>query len=499
MVGSATLNHMLLLTPLLLVLAAPAPTDTGDRPPNIVLIMADDLGWNEVGAYGQEKIKTPNMDRLAREGMRFTDHYSGSTVCAPSRCVLMTGKHTGHAVVRANWENGGWGEDEPEGQYPLPDEEVTIAELLKQNGYATGCYGKWGLGGPDTEGHPNNQGFDEFVGYLCQRRAHNFYPTHIWKNDQRIDFDTPYHNGHEKITEPLESEAAYQERWSSGPYACDVMRDAAVQFINEHADQPFFLYYPSLIPHVAIQVPQEETDAYPREWDPEPYLGQKGYLPHPRPNAAYAGMISRLDREIGQLLAALDANGLADNTIVIVTSDNGTTWAGGVDAEFFDSTGQWRGLKGSLYEGGIRVPMIARWPGRIAAGSTSDVPSSFQDHLPTLCAVADVKAPADTDGRNLVPVYTGEADTVDRDHLYWEYINKQAVRKGRWKALRLRLKQGDDTIVLYDLENDPGETTNVARKHPEVVAEMARIMKAEHVPSDMFALPTIDVPVEAKP
>ena len=474
-------------------------TAADDRPPNIVLIMADDLGWNEVGAYGQDKIKTPNMDQLAREGMRFTDHYSGSTVCAPSRCVLMTGKHTGHAVVRANWENGGWGEDEPEGQYPLPDEQITIAEALKSNGYATGCFGKWGLGGPDTEGHPNKQGFDQFVGYLCQRRAHNFYPTHIWKNNKKLNFDAPYHNGHEKITEPLASDDEYQQRWSKGTYACDVMRDAAVEFINDHADEPFFLYYPSLIPHVAIQVPQEETEAYPREWDTEPYLGQKGYLPHPRPNAAYAGMISRLDREIGQLLETLEQQGLTDNTIVIVTSDNGTTWAGGVDAAFFNSTGPWRGLKGSLYEGGIRVPMIARWPGRIEPGSTSTVPSSFQDHLPTLCAVAGTDAPKGHDGRNLLPVLTGATNTVNRDHLYWEYIAKQAVRKGRWKALRLRLKQGDDTIVLYDLENDPGETTNVAKNNPEIVTDMIRIMNEEHVASDAFPLPTIDVAIDVQP
>lgn len=474
-----------------MLLAAPAP----QRQPNVVLIMADDLGWNEVGAYGQDRIRTPNMDRLAAEGMRFTDHYSGSTVCAPSRCVLMTGKHTGHSIVRANWENGGWGEHEPEGQYPLPDEEVTIAETLKQAGYATGCYGKWGLGGPDTEGHPNQQGFDEFVGYLCQRRAHNFYPTHLWKNGEKLPLDNPYHVGHEKITEPLESESDYTDRWSSGTYSCDVMRDAAVDFIHEHADEPFFLYYPSLIPHVAIQVPDEETEAYPREWDTEHYLGQKGYLPHARPNAAYAGMITRLDREIGQLMQALEEEGIADNTIVIVTSDNGTTWAGGVDAAFFNSTGPWRGLKGSLYEGGIRVPMIVRWPGRVAPGSTSDVPSSFQDHLPTICTITGATAPVGHDGRDLVPVLTGKTGTVDRDHLYWEYINKQAVRKGRWKALRLRLKQGDDTIVLYDLETDPGETTNVAKQHPDIVEEMKRIMAAEHLPSEAFPLPTIDEPL----
>lgn len=474
-------------------------TQPAERPPNVILVLADDLGWNEVGAYGQQKIRTPNMDRLAREGMRFTDHYSGSTVCAPSRCVLMTGKHTGHAVVRANWENGGWGEDEPEGQYPLPDEEITIAEVFKRAGYATGCYGKWGLGGPETEGHPNEQGFDEFVGYLCQRRAHNFYPTHLWRNHEKLELGNPYHTGHEKITEPLESEQAYLDRWSKGTYACDVMRDAAVKFIQDHVDEPFFIYYPSLIPHVAIQVPNEETEAYPRDWDPEPYLGQKGYIPHGRPNAAYAGMITRLDRELGQLMATLEEEGIADDTIVIVTSDNGTTWAGGVDAAFFDSTGPWRGLKGSLYEGGIRVPMIARWPGRIPAGTVSDVPSSFQDHMPTLCAAAGLPAPDGHDGRNLLPVLSGSADSVDREHLYWEYINKQAVRKGRWKALRLKLKQGDDTIVLYDLESDPGETTDVAAANPDVVADMRRIMEAEHVPSEVFPLPTIDTPVERKP
>ena len=484
---------MLVASTILSVLVSAAPLQ---RPPNIVLVMADDLGWNEVGAYGQEKIRTPNMDRLAAEGMLLTDHYSGSAVCAPSRCVLMTGKHSGHAVVRANWENGGWGEDEPEGQYPLPEEEVTIAEALKANGYATGCFGKWGLGGPGTVGHPNEQGFDQFVGYLCQRRAHNFYPTHLWKNQEKLPLGNPYHKGHEKITEPLEDEADYQQRWSSGTYSCDVMRDAALEFIHDHADEPFFLFYPSLIPHVAIQVPEEETNAYPREWDTEAYLGQKGYLPHARPNAAYAGMISRLDREIGQLVDALVEEGIADETIILITSDNGTTWAGGVDASFFDSTGQWRGLKGSLYEGGIRVPMIAWWPGHIEANSRSAVPSSFQDHLPTICAVAGITPPPGHDGRNLLPVLTGDQDAVNREHLYWEYAAKQAVRKGRWKALRVKLKKGDTTIELYDLERDPGETTNVADAHPAVVAEMARIMDTEHVASEAFPLPTIDTPAD---
>ncbi len=485
---------MLTLIVFLLSGSALADTSTPTRP-NIIYVLADDLGWNEVGCYGQDKIQTPYIDQLAREGMRFTQHYSGSTVCAPSRCVLLTGKHTGHSVVRNNWENGGWGADEPEGQYPLPDEEVTIAEILKDQGYATACIGKWGLGGPDTIGHPNKQGFDHFYGYLCQRKAHNYYPAHLWRNEEKhVLNDGEYYRAHQKIQAPLENEEAYRARYDRKDYAPDYMRDEAVQFIRDHSDEPFFLYYASPIPHVAIQAPIEDIEAYPREWDTTHYLGQKSYLPHPRPRAAYAAMITRLDAEIGALLDELEKQGLSDNTIVIVSSDNGTTYAGGVDYDFFDSTGVLRGLKGSLYEGGIRVPMVVRWPGQVAAGSTTDHVSGFHDVLPTLAEVAGAESPA-CDGKSFLPTLTGGSQEA-HEALYWEIGSKQAMRMGRWKAVRTGLKKGNTTIQLFDLESDIGEQKNVASKHPDIVARMSDLMDTYHEPSEIFPLPTIDYKVE---
>ncbi|MEE2906838.1 MAG: arylsulfatase [Planctomycetota bacterium] len=459
--------------------------------PNIVYVLADDLGWGEVGCYGQEKIRTPNIDRLSREGMLFTQHYSGSTVCAPSRCVLLTGKHTGHAVVRNNWENGGWGEDEPEGQYPLPEEEVTIAEVLKGQGYATACIGKWGLGGPNTVGHPNNQGFDHFYGYLCQRKAHNYYPAHLWRNSEKhVLNDGEYYRAHQKIEAPLPTEEAYRTAYDREDYAPDLMRDEAIKFIRDHSDEPFFLYYASPIPHVAIQAPLEDIDAYPREWDEVHYLGQKGYLPHPRPRAAYAAMITRLDAEIGAILDTLEAEGVADDTIVIVSSDNGTTYAGGVDYDFFDSTGPLRGLKGSLYEGGIRVPMVVRWPGHVAAGTTTDHVSGFHDVMPTLADISGADGDP-SDGISFLPVLTGGTQ-AEHEALYWEHGQKQAMRMGQWKAVRTGLKKGNTAIQLYDLQSDPSEKTNVASEHPEIVKRMTRLMDRYHEPSEIFPLPTID-------
>ena len=461
--------------------------------PNIVYVLADDLGWGEVGCYGQDKIRTPHIDRLAEQGMLFTQHYSGSTVCAPSRCVLLTGKHTGNAVVRNNWENGGWGADEPEGQYPLPEEEVTIAEILKDQGYATSCVGKWGLGGPETVGHPNNQGFDHFYGYLCQRKAHNYYPSHLWRNQEKhVINDGEYYRAHQKITEPLESESEYRSRYDRKDYSPDLMRDEAVQFIRDHSDQPFFLYYASPIPHVAIQAPWDDIHAYPADWDQEHYLGQKSYLPHPRPRAAYAAMITRLDEEIGALLDELDKQGVADNTIVIVSSDNGTTYAGGVDYDFFDSTAHLRGLKGSLYEGGVRVPMVVRWPGQVEPGSTTDFISGFQDILPTIADITGAEA-VESDGHSILPTLKG-LQQPPHGPMYWEIGSKQAVRDGRWKAVRNGLRKGDMTIQLFDLETDPSESRDVAAEHPEVLERMATLMTELRTPSKQFPLPSIDTP-----
>ena len=470
-----------------------AKTPGAAQTPNVVYVLADDLGWSELGCYGQDKIRTPHMDRLAREGMRFTQHYSGSPVCAPSRCVLLTGKHTGHAVVRNNWENGGWGESEPEGQYPLPESEVTIAEMLKDRGYATACIGKWGLGGPETVGHPNNQGFDHFYGYLCQRKAHNYYPSHLWRNGEKhVINDGEYFRAHQRLKEPLATEEAYQERYDRADYAPALMRDEAVEFIRDNADGPFFLYYASPIPHVALQAPQEDIEQYPRDWDDQHYLGHQGYLPHPRPRAAYAAMITHLDAEIGAILDELEAQGVADNTIVMISSDNGTTFNGGVEADFFDSTASLRGLKCSLYEGGIRVPMIVRWPGHVKPGTMSDHISSFQDVMPTIADVTSTTAP-DSDGVSFLPELTG-GEQQDHEVLYWEFGRQQAVRMGRWKGIRPNLKNGNTTIQLFDLESDLGEQQDVSAAHPEVVDRLRRAMEEQHVPSEIFPLVTIDDP-----
>jgi len=470
---------------------APAP----ERPPNIIYVLADDLGYHELGCYGQTKIRTPNIDRLAAAGMRFTRHYSGSPVCAPSRCVLMTGKHTGHSAIRGNREMGRWGPEEPEGQWPLPAEEVTIAELLRERGYATGVLGKWGLGGPGSVGHPNNQGFDHFYGYLCQRVAHNYYPTHLWRNH---DVDVLHGNrafrAHQRIDGPLADESDYL-RFLGGDYAPWEIANEALAFIRRNAEGPFFLSYASVIPHLALQVPDEEVDAYPREWDQSHYLGGRGYLPHPRPRAAYAAMITHLDRNVGRILDLIDELDLAGDTIVMFSSDNGTTFTGGCDREFFGSLGDLRGHKCTVYEGGLRVPMIVRWPEHVAAGSTTAHVSAFQDVLPTLTEITGAETPAGLDGVSFLPTLLGAEGQRRHDHLYWEYPEsdrQQAVMIGDFKGVRTNLRMGDMTVRLYDLSVDPGELDDVAAMHPGIVEDMVRIMRDGRVPNPVFPLEALD-------
>ncbi len=394
--------------------------------PNVVLIFADDLGWGELGAYGQAKIRTPNLDRLAAQGMRFTRAYSASPVCAPSRCALMTGMHTGHAAIRGNKEMGGWGPEEPEGQWPLPAGEVTLAERLRELGYQTGAFGKWGLGGPGSEGHPNRQGFDHFYGYLCQRVAHNYYPTHLWRNsDVDVLGGNDYFASHQRLDAPPADDDTY-DRFRGGDYAPEEIADEAIAWLGRAIDnrRPFFLYYPSVIPHAALQAPQEFIDAYPPEWDPEPYLGHNGYLPTPRPHATYAAMISYLDHNVGRVLDLLDERGLADNTIVIFSSDNGTAPNGGVDRAFFESLHGLRGFKTNVYEGGIRVPLIVRWPGHIEAGAVRDHICALYDLFPTVMdLIGDVQPPAEgaIDGLSFAPTLLGRGEQQKHDYLYWEF------------------------------------------------------------------------------
>ena len=463
--------------------------DDADRPPSILFILADDLGYGEVGCYGQTKIRTPNLDRLAAEGMRFTQHYSGSPVCASSRCVLLTGKHTGNAYVRDNHEVGGWGPNEPEGQLPLPEGTVTIGSLLQSAGYRTGCIGKWGLGGPESTGHPNRQGFDFYYGYLCQRVAHNYYPTHLWRNENKeILAGNEYFRAHQRFPEDANPEdPAEYERYSGEVYSQDPMAEEALRFIRENRDRPFFLFVPFLVPHVAIQVPQDSLDEYVGAFPETPYLGDKGYLPHPTPRAGYAAMITRMDREIGRMLDLLTELGLDEDTLVVFSSDNGPTFNGGTDSDFFNSAGPLRGMKTWLYEGGIRVPMVARWKGRIAPGSVTDHVSAFQDVLPTLAEVAGLDSPPDIDGISMMPTLLGKGRQRQHEWLYFEFHGRksQAVRLGDWKGIRTGLaKNPNAPIELYDLSSDVAESTDIAGLQPDVVARISDIM-ATRTPSHL--------------
>jgi arylsulfatase len=442
------------------------------RPPNIVFILADDLGYAELGCYGQKKIKTPRLDQMAAEGIRFTQFYCGNAVCAPSRCVLMTGKHPGHAVIRDNKEV------KPEGQEPLPADTVTIAKLLKAHGYATAAIGKWGLGGPGSSGDPNKQGFDLFYGFNCQRQAHNHYPTYLWRNDKR---------------EGLDNDGTLKGRQHSH----DLFEAEALKFIEENKDRPFFLYVPFAIPHVSLQVPDDALKEYLGKWDDPPYWGEKGYLPNAHPRATYAAMVTRMDRSVGRILDQVKKLGLEENTIVFFSSDNGPTHdhAGGSDSEFFESAGPFRGLKGSLYEGGIRAPCIVRWPGRIKPGRTSDLPGGFPDVLPTLCDVAGAAVPKDIDGVSILPTLLDKGDQRKHEFLYWEfagYGGQQAARVGDWKGVRQQLHKGSLAIQLYNLAEDIGEKNDVAAKHPEVVERIAKIMKEQHTGSERFPIKALD-------
>lgn len=465
---------------------------------NIIFIMADDLGYAELGSYGQKKIRTPHLDQLAKEGMRFTRHYSGNAVCAPSRCVLLTGKHPGHAWVRSNKATP------PLGQEPIPASEVTVAELLQKQGYATGAFGKWGLGRPGSSGDPLTQGFDRFFGYNCQSRAHSYYSDYLQDDDKHFALKNhppiPGHAGLAEGADPLDPKSYAMFKGSD--YASDHINEEALKFLDKNKDQPFFLYYPTMIPHVALHVPDEELEPYLKlGWEEKPFTGRNangkryGYTPHRTPKAAYAAMISRMDRYIGKLLKRLADLGLAENTLVVFTSDNGTTHLGDeVDFDFFESVASLRGLKGSLYEGGVRVPLIVRWPGHVKPGSVSDYVSGFEDWLPTLMEVvgASAEVPKGLDGMSLVPLLE-EKKTAERDFLYREfpsYGGQQALWVGKWKAIKQEMaKKGKGQTELYDLSADEGEKNDVAAKYPEVMQAMQKQMDEQHVPSQVFPLP----------
>ena len=466
-----------------------ASVQAAEKPPNIIYLLADDLGYAELGCYGQQWIKTPHIDQLAAEGMKFTQHYSGNAVCAPSRCCLMTGKHPGHAYIRNNGDpkhlqnlKGKFGWEFP-GQNPIPDSELTIAEMLKQKGYATGAMGKWGLGHFGTSGDPNKQGFDLFYGFNCQRHAHNHYPRFLWHNNKK---------------EPL----AGNDRTLNGEtYSQDRFTEVALDFIRENKNGPFFLYMPFAIPHLSIQVPEKSLAQYKGKI-PEAEYRHRGYLKHPFPRAGYAAMISHMDRDIGKIMTLVKQLGLDDNTLVIFSSDNGPTFnrLGGSDSDFFKSAGPFKGLKGSLYEGGIRVPMIARWPGKIRRGSTSDHISAFWDVMPTIAEVTGTKTPSSIDGISFAPTLLGQHEKQKRhEYLYWEfagYGGQQVVRAGDWKAVRQNmLRRTNKTplrIELYNLKQDEGESNDVSAKNPKVVAKLREMMEPARSTSKLFPIRPLD-------
>jgi arylsulfatase A-like enzyme len=461
--------------------------------PNVIYIMADDLGYGELGCYGQTKIKTPNIDQLAAEGMKFTQFYAPSAVCAPTRCSLLTGKHQGHAAIRGNTEQGGFGPNDVEGQTPLPKSETTIAEMLKQVGYRTGIVGKWGLGGPNPGETPNDHGFDFFYGYLCQRRAHNSFPPYLWKNHQPDLLDNPIYDAHQKAKSVPDNLDEWNKLYGGKTYAGTKLMENCIDFIKSSKSGPFFLYYAPTIPHAALQAPVDWIAKYPREWDPKPYLGESGYLPNPRPHATYAAMISYLDFTVGEIRKTLVANGLDKNTLIVFTSDNGATFNGGVDREFFKSNGDFRGAKMSLYEGGYREPFIAWYPSAIKPGSSCSTAYAGYDTMATLAELCGAKTPK-TDGTSFAKELVG-VHGQKRDYLYFEYPEAASMRAivfGRMKAIQPNLTKKPDLIEIYDLVADPNETRDLAASQPELVARAKEIFRREHVPNKTFPLPGVD-------
>ena len=466
---------------------------------NVVFILADDLGIGELGCYGQQKIRTPNIDRLAREGTRFTQHYTGTPVCAPARCTLLTGKHTGHSEIRGNRQASVSFPEFKEGQHPISAGALTIATTFKQAGYATGAIGKWGLGPVGSTGDPNQHGFDLFFGYNCQAVAHSYYPRFLWRNAQQIEINPKPIAGHAPVVTGEVTMAPYLGQ----NYAPTLMVAEAEKFIAANSKKPFFLYLAFTEPHVAMHPPQASVDEYPKEWDPEPYRGEAGYLPHPRPRAAYAAMISDLDRHVGAVRKALDQAGVLDETLIIFTSDNGATHEGsgkshfhigGADPEFFNSTTGLRGFKGSLFEGGIRSPLIVRLPGKVKASHVNDTPGFFPDWFPTLCAAAGLNTPIGLDGTNLWPNITADTAIARTTPMLWvfpEYGGQVAVRIGDFKIIRQGLQTPKKTgpWQVFDLKHDPSEKTDLAADQPALIAQAIAVLKREVAPNPIFQMP----------
>lgn len=445
------------------------------RSPNIIYILADDLGYGDVSVYGQTKFQTPNIDQLAAEGMLFTQHYSGAPVCAPARSTLMTGLHTGHTPIRGNLGT------EPEGQYPLPDSVYTMTEMLKKAGYVTGAFGKWGLGFIDTEGDPNRQGIDTFYGYNCQSLAHNYYPEYIWSNHDKVLLSGNADGG-------------------TGEYAPALIHQKALEFIEQNKDTTFFLFYPTTIPHAELAVEESYTEPFRGKFLPEKnYKGvddgpnyRKGpYGSQAESHAVFAGMVTRLDEMVGEIVKKVNDLGLANETLIIFTSDNGPHLEGGGDPDYFNSNGGLRGYKRDVYEGGIRVPMIAIWPGHIAPKTTTDHVSAFWDVMPTFAELTGDKEQLDLDGISFLPTLLGKADQQKQhDLLYWEFHEQKgrlALRQGDWKLVQYNVNAKEPgQYELYNLRSDPQEKNNVIDQQPDLSKKMIALMKEQRVPSQVF-------------
>lgn len=453
--------------------------------PNIIYILADDLGYGDLSVYGQEKFRTPNIDKLAEQGLLFKQHYSGSTVCAPSRSSLMTGMHTGHTPIRGNKSNT------EEGQFPIRAGALTVAEVLKKAGYATGAFGKWGLGFIGTEGDPNKQGFDQFYGYNCQGQAHRYYPTHLWDNQQKVVLEG-------------------NDTKNTMVYAPDLIHKKALDFIKSNAERPFFLYVPSVIPHAELIVPKDSIwNRFENTYEEKPWGNDKstnrrrkgndygadnyhpkGYASQEKPRATFAAMVSRLDKQVGEIVQLLQQLRISENTLIIFTSDNGPHMEGGADPDFFNSSGIVRGRKRDLYEGGIRVPMIVKWPSVIKPNRETNHISAFWDVLPTFAELAGAEIPKNIDGISMVPTLKDTNEQQKHNHLYWEFHEqngKQAIRFGDWKGVRLNVYDNPKApIELYDLSKDIRELNNVADENPEIVAQIETLMETSRTDNPDF-------------
>ena len=505
------MKHYLFYISLFLISCSQTKKSEKDSP-NFIFILADDLGYGELGVLGQQLIETPNLDSLAKSGMILTDHYSGAPVCAPARAVLMTGLHAGHNPVRGNseWRERGdvWSfkamYENPnlEGQRPMPDSIQTIADVLKSKGYKTGMVGKWGLGAPNTNSIPNKKGFDFFYGYNCQRQAHNLFPSHLWRNTERHVLNNTIVNKGKLPAHlnPLEEQS--YALYHQNDYAPSLMHKEALAFLDRNKDQKFFLYYASPLPHLPLQAPKKWVNYYREKFGKEkPYIGDKGYFPNFSPRATYAAMISYLDEQVGEIVAKLKENDQYENTLIIFSSDNGPTHKDEqADIHFFNSAGIFvnskNTVKGNVNEGGIRVPTIASWPKRIKAGSSSDHPCIFYDYFATVCDIIGAELHYKIDGKSYLPSLIGE-NQPENNFLYWEfpaYTGQQAVRMNQWKGFKKKLFSGPAKLQLYNLNTDPKELNDLADEHPEIVEKMELILKSAHTKASLekFNIPVLD-------